>query len=134
MGEVAFLRRVDVRGLDLDAIVAIEKGKILLYPEASVGTERSTGGASGSTGEAAAKPQRRRKPSVTAVTPASAAASASPDAMRAPILKPPPGAGLNVPAMLTFRRMLVKQRDDAGAVARRGTVTPSFVPLSSSCR
>ena len=125
VGEVAFLRRVDVRGLDLDAIVAIEKGKILLYPATLVGSDPGSGGAPGSTRDApAAQSQRRRKASTTAMTPASAAVLELPGTVAAALLKPPPGEGLNVPAMLTFRRMLVKQRDDAGAVARCGTVTP----------
>jgi len=121
VGEVAFLRRVDVRGLDLDAIVAIEKGKILLYPAAPVGSEPGSGGAAGTTREAPAKSQRRRKASATAAIPASVVAS-EPVGVAVAAVPPKPrrGEGLNVPAMLTFRRMLVKQRDDAGAVARCG--------------
>jgi len=128
VGEVAFLRRVDVRGLDLDAIVAIEKGKILLYPEnlsAPVSRDPGAGAAAaGTTREAPAKSQRRRKGSMTAATLVSALVSELPGAAVAAPPKPPPGEGLNVPAMLTFRRMLVKQRDDAGAVGRCSFVTP----------
>ena len=123
VGEVAFLRRVDVRGLDLDAIVAIEKGKILLYPEPSgaLPDPRQPDGGGGSTGVAdggrgASTQRRRRRGSATAVTPGSAVELPG---SAAAVPKPPPGEGLNVPAMLTFRRMLVKQRDDAKAVTRR---------------
>lgn len=69
IGEVLFISPVDLRGLDLDSLIDIEKGKIVVYPEPS---------------------------------PA----------------KPPPGKGLNMPALLTFRRMHVKQRGDATAVAK----------------
>lgn len=69
IGEVLFINPVDLRGLDLDSIIDIEKGKIALYPESSA-------------------------------------------------KKPPPGEGLNMPALLTFRRMVVKQKEDAKAVAK----------------
>lgn len=69
IGEVLFLRPVDLRGLDLDSLIDIEKGKIALYPEPSAA-------------------------------------------------KPPPGQGLNMPALLTFRRMVVKQKGDAKVVAK----------------
>ena len=117
VGEVAFLRRVDVRGLDLDAIVTIEKGKILLYPEPASGD--ASPGAAADDSETPAQSRRRQKASVSSTTPAGATASEPPGATAVAPPKPPPGEGLNVPAMLTFRRMLVKQRDDSGAVARR---------------
>ena len=62
-GEVAFIDPVDLRGLRLDDVVDIDKGRIQLY-----GLE---GGA----------------------------------------LRPAPGSGLNKPALLTFKRMHVKQKD-----------------------
>lgn len=128
------MQPVDVRGLDLDAIVDIEKGKIVLYPEAAplpASTQK--------TAAAAGKPPGRRcsivrgVPSIT--QPAVAAGGrargrrsrsgageaqggkAKDGAPRAVIPKPAHGEGLNVPALLTFRRMVVKSRDDAGAVA-----------------
>ena len=74
-GEVMFLNPVDLCGVNLDSVIEIEKGKIILYPDSTaVGTVAAT--------------------------------------------KPPPGEGLNTPAMLTFRRMIVKQKGDAKAVAK----------------
>ena len=129
IGEVSFLRRVDVRGLDLDAIVAIEKGKILLYPDpASILTEKGQPDSSGSS-KGLAEISRghsarsgRRKGSTIAAEPG----KTDDFAMRgsvATVPKPPLGEGLNAPAMLTFRRVLVKQRDDASAVSRRACGT-----------
>ena len=74
-GEIMFLKPVDLRGVNLDSLIEIEKGKILMYPERVV-----EGGAA--------------------------------------TAKPPPGEGLNNPAMLTFRRMIVKQKGDAKALAK----------------
>jgi Nucleoporin autopeptidase len=125
---------VDVRGLDLDAIVDIEKGKIVLYPEA-VPLPASKPMMATAAGKL---PSRRRSVvhgSVSVSQPSAAAGgrargprsrSGAGDvqggkgedaAPRAVVPKPARGEGLNVPALLTFRRMVVKSRDDAGAVA-----------------
>ena len=124
---------MDVRGLDLDAIVDIEKGKIVLYPEAAPLPASVT-----KTAAAVGKPPGRRRSIVWGVMsvtqPAMAAGGkargrrsrsgageassgkAKDSVPRAVVLKPARGEGLNVPALLTFRRMVVKSRDDAGAV------------------
>jgi hypothetical protein len=68
-GEVAFIDAVDLRNVDLDSIVDIDKGRIQVY------------------GLPGGSP------------------------------RPAPGSGLNRPALLTFRRMHVKQKD-AKSLAR----------------
>jgi hypothetical protein len=124
-GEALFLRPVDIRDLDLDTIVEIEKGKILLYTEPSTsppatGQRASHSGgapdAAGSNGGQSLR-SRGRQVSGMAAAPGAAADPAQP-ALKAALVKPARGEGLNVPAMLTFRRMVVKQKDDAAAVAR----------------
>ena len=124
-GEALFLRPVDVRSLDLDAIVDIEKGKILLYPEAS-GPHLAEGQhASSSVGVSDTADSngglslrsRGRRASGAASAPATGEGPAVP-VSAAPPVKPARGEGLNVLAMLTFRRMVVKQKDDAAEVAR----------------
>ena len=127
------MQPVDMRGLDLDAIVDIEKGKIVLYPEAALLPASMP-----KTAAAAGKPPGRRRSVVRGLVLASQPAvaargrargrgprSGAGDAQggkvkdaapRAAVPKPVRGEGLNVPALLTFRRMLVKSRDDAGSV------------------
>lgn len=73
---------VDLRGLDLDKLISIERGSIDLYPAPS---------SSASDGDKAAAAATRA------------------------LL--PPGRGLNQPALLTFRRMVVKKPDDQKLVA-----------------
>lgn len=143
--------------MDLDAIVSIEKGKILLYPsnpgqpqasEAPAATsaapgQAATGQASG--GTSAARPaafagvdslaaKKSGKTPKASAAPGQAAsgqatpgqadegpAAASSEAATTPVTAsatPPRGTGLNVPALLTFRRMIVKDRDDASAVKK----------------
>ncbi len=119
---------VDVRRLDLDALVDIEKGKILLYPEATAApaaaaeqpTARNPDAAAAEKAARTAAKSRKslatdgaQKPQKTA-----AAAAPPPPQPQPAAQRPEQGAGLNVPALLTFRRMLVKNRDDAAAVAK----------------
>jgi Nucleoporin autopeptidase len=129
------MQPVDVRGLDLDAIVDIEKGKIVLYPDAAslpASTPQKAAAAGKAPGRrrsivrgvaAAAQPSvaaggrargRRSRSGAGGDTPSGKAKDAAP---RPAVPKPPRGGGLNVPALLTFRRMVVKSRGDAGAVA-----------------
>jgi Nucleoporin autopeptidase len=124
------MQPVDVRGLDLDAILDIEKGKIVLYPEAA-----PLPASMSRTVLAAGKPPARRRsivrgsmstsqPSVAAGARTrsrksrSGAGDGKPKdaAPRAVVPKPACGSGLNVPALLTFRRMVVKKRNDTAAL------------------
>ncbi|KAL4457257.1 hypothetical protein ABPG75_012122 [Micractinium tetrahymenae] len=82
LGEVAFLYPVDLRGLDLDQLISIERGSIDLYPAPA---------GSNTNGDKAVAAAARKLP--------------------------PPGRGLNQPALLTFRRMAVKKPDDQKLVA-----------------
>jgi hypothetical protein len=125
------MQPVDVRGLDLDSVVDIEKGKILLYPEATPlpasmpraaaaagrppGRRRSVvrGSASISQPPSAAGPRARGRKSRSGA----GDGKAKDAALRAAVPEPAHGTGLNVPALLTFRRMVVKDRADAGALA-----------------
>lgn len=125
---------VDVRKLDLDALVDIEKGKILLYPEATAApataaeqlAARKPGAAAAEKAARTAAKSRKSLATDGAQKPQKpAAAAAPPPPQTAQLPQPQPaaqrparGAGLNVPALLTFRRMLVKNRDDAAAVAK----------------
>lgn len=135
---VLSVQPVDIRNLDLDAAVDIEKGKIVLYPEAAplpasapaaADKNKSTarrlvrGSVAVSPPAAAAAGARRSRKSRSgageagSLAPKGGISKAATAAPFAPIPKPACGAGLNVPALLTFRRMLVKSRDDAKAVA-----------------
>ena len=80
IGEALFLRPVDIRGLDLDAVVEIEKGKILLYPEPSASLRAEGQPASRSAGVSYAAGNsgqslrlRARRASATAAAPGTAA-------------------------------------------------------------
>ena len=125
---------MDVRGLDLDALVDIEKGKIVLYPDAALlpASVPRTAAAAGKPSNcrrsivrgvvsvtqramaAGSRARGRRSRSGAGDAKGSKATDAAP---RTVVPKPAHGEGLNVPALLTFRRMVVKSRDDAGAVA-----------------
>lgn len=156
------MQPVDLRHVDLDAIVSIEKGKILLYPTepsqppaaeasgdastaspapaaeayraASAASPARSGGSDSSL--AATKPRKMPKTAATSgqamtaqATPGQASkglAAASLDAATTKVSvdaalphgAPPRGTGLNVPALLTFRRMVVKDRGNAAAVTK----------------
>ena len=128
------MQPVDVRGLDLAAIVYIEKGKIVLYPEAAP-LPASTPKPAAAAGQ---RPGGRRSivRGVASVAQPSTAAGGRARGRRsrsgagdvqggkvedatpwAVVPKPARGEGLNVPALLTFQRMLVKHRDNIGAVS-----------------
>lgn len=124
------MQPVDVRNLDLDAAVDIEKGKIVLYPEAAPPSAATTAamkpaarrrsivrGTAPISQPAAAAGSRRSRRSRSGAGDAASLAAKAGGVSKATIPKPPRGDGLNVPALLTFRRMLVKSRDDATAVA-----------------
>lgn len=128
---------VNVRHLDLDAVIDIQKGKIMLYPKEpppsdnvpeAVKTKKPAGRRRSvvrSTTTDARQPvtgarrTRRSKSGAgdTAASAAAATAQKTPGTGKAVVAKPERGTGLNVPALLTFRRMLVKNREDAAAVA-----------------
>lgn len=117
--------------MDLDAIVSTEKGKILMYPPATPPQPATT-----------PEKRSRKKSAASAETsvasPGPAATTASPEAAATPqpgqsrqatVVSaaedqsavgemPPRGSGLNGPALLTFRRMLVKDRSDSAAVEK----------------
>lgn len=114
IGEIAFLYPVDLRGLDLDATVSLERGRFALYPGAGAS---SGGGGRGS-------PKNGKN----------AAAGRS-----APQRRPPPGEGLNVPAIVTLSGMRVRDPGNRLAVeafrgrllaaaARMGAVHVHFDP------
>lgn len=98
VGELAFLYPVDLRGLDLDKAVLLERGRFALYPvqPSSVGTNVKCTAAS----------SRRR---------------------------PPPGEGLNVPAIVTLRRMRVRDPNDRRAVeAFRGRLLAAALRMGGT--
>lgn len=125
---------VDLLGVDLDAAVSIERGRINLYPgpasagdaPAAASSANAPAGAKapGRTGAAKATPAgrgpqaRRAAPAAAKQAPAQAAAQpvTSAPGNGAPRLGlPPPGQGLNKAALVTFRRMGVKAGADAAA-------------------
>ena len=128
------MQPVDVRGLNLNAIVDIEKGKIVLYPDAALppasmprmaaaggkppGRRRSivhgVASVTQPTVVAGGRARGRRSRSGAGETQSGKVKDAAP---RAIVAKPARGEGLTVLALLTFCRMLVKSRDDAEAVA-----------------
>ena len=133
---------VDLLGVDLDAAVSIERGRIQLYP-CPAGADQSAadgspapaapGGAkapSGRPSAARAAPAargplaRRTAPAAAKPAPAPATAAApAPSARTAGSVStaprpglPPPGKGLNKAALVTFRRMGAKAGADPAAV------------------
>ena len=71
--------------MDLDAAVLIERGRMQLYPAAAAAARRPAVPASKLHGRAGGAGQQQR-------------------------VMPPPGQGLNQPALLTFRRMALRAR------------------------
>ena len=86
---------VDLFGVDLDAVVSIERGQIALYRQP--GTSPRPG------------------PKSTASTYTGTRQHASSTPTKGARL-PQPGQGLNQPALLTFRRMMVRQPNDRRTV------------------
>lgn len=87
------LPAVDLRGVDLDAAVSIERGRIALYPH------RGAAPVPAPTAQVVGRARH-------AIVHTAAAAPARPGRL------PPPGQGLNQPALLTFRRMALRQPAD----------------------
>ncbi len=115
----AVLPAVDLLDADLDEIVSIERGRIGLYPNrqqsapapAVNGRHARLAPAPGT--PAAAASQRRAR-----LLAALGRNGGAPLAIAAPPkpVRPPPGEGLNQPALLTFRRMTLRQPADRRTV------------------
>lgn len=115
----AVLPAVDLLNADLDEIVSIERGRIGLYPNrqqsapapAVNGRHARLAPAPGT--PAAAASQRRAR-----LLAALGRNGGAPLAIAAPPkpVRPPPGEGLNQPALLTFRRMTLRQPADRRTV------------------
>lgn len=123
---------VNLLDADLDDIVSIERGRIGLYPShqppappatlaalpgpapaASKGRLASMMPAPGSPAAAAGRRRARMLANLAGRNGAPLAIAAPPKVT----VRPPPGEGLNQPALLTFHRMSLRQPADRRAVA-----------------
>ncbi|PRW57893.1 type I polyketide synthase [Chlorella sorokiniana] len=136
VGEIAYLYPVNLLDADLDEIVSIERGRIALYPNRTPPTPAPLPARPALPGPARAASKSRQLALLAPAgpppeTPAAAAGRrrarllatlhGGSSAMHAPALplqlvRPPVGEGLNQPALLTFRRMALRQPADRRAV------------------
>lgn len=121
VGEIAFLYPVDLLGVDLDAAVALERGRFALYPQTHGWVQETRD----RTQEAGAAEQRNAARHLA--LPRGASAPGPP-----PPRKPPPGCGLNQPAIVTLRRMTMRDSSNRRAVdALRGRLAAAAARMGA---